>query len=178
MTAPIPPAYEDYDRSDIISACQLFGGDLDRLSVLPGGVTGRQLLWAISGNESSFGKNCRPRYEPAYDVGGIYYLANRANLITYGPDAAFSYGPWQILFANVKGFSPKALTTSLTNAAVATAGHLAKQLLRFKPANLKQIASIWNGGNPHAILNLPRVQQYAADLENNYAVPMAVPSST
>ena len=39
---------------------------------LPSSISGVQLLWALAGNESSFGADCSPRHEPAFDVGGAY----------------------------------------------------------------------------------------------------------
>lgn len=53
-------------------------------------------LYALSGIESSYGFNDIPRYEPAYDRGGMYASAPHLKkaLEKYGALAACSYGPW------------------------------------------------------------------------------------
>ncbi len=58
------------------------------------------ILMALSGVESSFGTNNRPRFEPAYAPNGHYYKRSeklRALVEKYGEDASCSWGPWQIL---------------------------------------------------------------------------------
>ena len=77
----------NFTRQQIADACLAYG---PQLTELPYGVDGAQLLWALSGNESSFGANCTPRYEPAYDVGGRY--ADADLLARFGRAAACSYG--------------------------------------------------------------------------------------
>ena len=67
------------------------------------GIDPRALLIAITGNESSWGTDCAPRFEPGYYRGGSYYgkPANewlRALVRRYSQCAAMSWGPWQILF--------------------------------------------------------------------------------
>jgi hypothetical protein len=156
----------DYTRKQISDACREYGSKLENL---PQNIDGPQLLFAISGNESSFGANCTPRYEPAYDTGGIY--ADTAFLARFGRLAACSLGPWQIMFANCPpNFTPESMQF-LSNCAVATAAFLSRQLARFEPTSLASIAAIWNGGNPGAIVK-PQVAAYAAKLAENYLVPM------
>jgi hypothetical protein len=154
----------DFTRAQIAQACQGM-----QLGPLPEGISGPQLLWAISGNESSFGLNCTPRYEPAFDRGGPYFDAAMIN--RFGRAAACSYGPWQIMFANCPpNFTPDSMQF-LSNCAFATMAFLNRQLARFEPTSLASIAAIWNGGNPGAIAK-PQVAAYAAKLAENYLVPM------
>lgn len=155
-----------YTRQQIAAACQSYGS---QVGPLPANIDGAQLLWALAGNESSFGANCNPRHEPAYDVGGRY--ADDILLARFGSAAACSYGPWQIMFVNCPpNYTPEDMD-NLDKAAVATALFLEKQLNRFRPSTLAQIGAIWNGGNPGA-LQRPDVQIYADKLERNYTVPM------
>lgn len=154
----------DFTREQIAQACRMA-----QVGPLPSGVDGPQLLWAISGNESSFGFNCTPRYEPAFDRGGPYFDAAMIN--RFGRAAACSFGPWQIMFANCPSdYTPEDMA-DLTKATFATVQFLNHQLSRFEPTSLASIAAIWNGGNPGAIVK-PQVAAYAAKLEANYLVPM------
>lgn len=156
----------NYIRQQIATACRSYGS---QITGLPDGVDGEHLLWALSGNESSFGANCAPRHEPAYDVGGRY--ANAALLARFGHAAACSYGPWQIMFVNCPpNFIPEDMD-NLDKAAAATILFLNRQLTRFRPSTLELIGSIWNGGNPLALSSV-RVQHYADELVRNYAVPL------
>ena len=89
----------NFTQQEIAAQCRISG---PQLIGLPAGIDGAQLLWAISGNESSFGANCTPRHEPAYDVGGRYGSnAVMVPLLTeWGSAAACSYGPLQLMFCN------------------------------------------------------------------------------
>lgn len=140
---------------------------------LPSGTNGTQLLWAISGNESSFGVNCTPRHEPAFDSGGVYGSGPVMTplLKKYGSAAACSYGPWQIMFPNCPpGFSPKDMS-DLGKCASATVGFLNHLLARWKPSSLAGIGECWNAGHP--MMNLsPGVASYVQKLTANYQVPM------
>lgn len=156
----------NYTRQQIASACQSYGS---QVGPLPANLNGAQLLWALAGNESSFGANCTPRHEPAYDEGGRY--ADAELLAQFGSAAAYSYGPWQIMFVNCpRNYSPSDMY-DLDKATVATVLFLNRQINRFRPVTLRYLGAIWNGGNPGA-LELPDVQIYADKLERNYTVPM------
>jgi hypothetical protein len=63
----------------------------------------KALLVAMTGNESSWGTDSAPRFEPGYYRGGAYYLkpANdwlRDLVRRYAQCAAMSWGPWQIMY--------------------------------------------------------------------------------
>ncbi len=163
MTATFTPL-------QIANQCRLSGSSV---TPLPAGVDGAQLLWAISGNESSFGANCTPRHEPAFDAGGVYGddAAMKPLLAKYGTAAAYSYGPWQMLFCNAPaGYAPPDMLV-LSKAAWATVTFLNELLRRWKPQTMAAIGETWNAGHP--LVNLSAgVARYVAELVSNYAVPM------
>ena len=159
-----------FTKAQIAAACTQYG---PTVAPLPDGVDGTQLLWAMSGNESSFGANVTPRHEPAFDVGGVYGAsAQMAPLLAkYGSAAACSYGPWQIMFPNAPGATPESFN-DLDFAATASVAFLNKLLTRFHPQTLGDIGSCWNAGhiqNPYSA----QVQTYVDRLTQNYAVPLA-----
>lgn len=158
-----------FTTSQVAAQCSVYG---PQLTPLPGGVDGIKLLWAISGNESSFGANVTPRHEPAYDVGGIYsHNSPMPELLSkYGAAAACSYGPWQLLLANAPDYAPTDFA-DIGKSAQATVSFLNSLLRRFKPQNLAQIGSCWNAGHIQIPMS-PGVIRYITDLSNHYQDPM------
>lgn len=140
---------------------------------VPLGIDPAQLFWAISGNESSFGYNCAPRYERAFDKGGIYGASPQmaALLAGFGSAAAFSYGPWQMMFCNAPASATPEGFANLGSAAVWSAAFLTRQLARFKPQTLAEIGEIWNAGHP-MLTPSAGVAAYVQDLTEHYAVSM------
>lgn len=61
-----------------------------------------QMLWAIAGNESTFGKRSEfVKHEPAYLPGGTYYQRSKDLQQAYyrfGVLAGSSFGPFQIMY--------------------------------------------------------------------------------
>ncbi|HVW78503.1 MAG TPA: hypothetical protein VHB45_12880 [Alloacidobacterium sp.] len=169
-------------REQLAKICGVYGASLSS-SLLgiadPDGkpLDGARLLWAISGCESSFGANLKPRHEPAYDVGGEYstHPPMPELLEKFGSAAACSYGPWQILFVNApEGFRPSDFD-DLQFAAQATTAFLGKLLRACRPTTLAEIASCWNAGHVQNPLS-PGVARYAADLTRYYAEPLPAAS--
>jgi hypothetical protein len=173
-----------FTKQQIADACRSVVSLLSAAnSPLPKGVDAAQLMWAIAGNESSFGANCTPRHEPAYDVGGKYgngpVMAPLLKL--YGSAAACSYGPWQIMYCNV----PLMIDSNFESfddpnqAALISATFLKNQLWKFRPDSLAQIGEIWNEGHeegtaqglPVTSAN-PEVAAYVQQLQKNYQVPI------
>lgn len=156
--------FENYLPATIAEMCRKFGPVLKLEGT---GIDGARLLYALSGNESSFGTNCRPRFEPAYFTGRYAKNATMQELIgLYGEDAAKSYGPWQILPINAIGFSPKELATDLEKACTATVGFLNRYVFHAQKAvTLEEIADTYNSGN-WKDANVPA--RYIADLVRNY----------
>lgn len=170
---PVEPVmYFPCTREEVAAQCRKFGAEVQPL---PQGIAGYQLLWALSGVESSFGSNVKPRHEPAYDVGGEY--AGNAPcpelLAKYGRAAACSYGPWQVLLVNAPDFTPAELAEP-GNAAQASVTYLNSLLRRFKPQTLAEIGSCWNAGHIQKPLSVG-VARYANDLTKFYAEPMPEP---
>jgi hypothetical protein len=159
-----------FAKLDVWQACAECG---EQLEGLPAGIDGPTLLWAIAGNESSFGVNTVPRHEPAYDVGGSFYaysLVQRALIAEYGSAAACSYGPWQMMFCVAPtGTQPEAFE-DLDQCAAMVVEFLNYDLANQKPQTLAEIGSIWNAGHIQRPMS-PAVQAYADELQNNYAVP-------
>lgn len=155
--------------AQIAAACVEFGPQVEPL---PAGVDGVKLLWALSGNESSFGKNVSPRHEPAFDIGGAYSKSGnmRVLLEEYGSAAACSYGPWQVLLTNAATFSPSDLS-DITTAAQASVSFLNSLLRRYRPLNLVQIGQCWNHGCPTGNPS-PGVVAYTDELQHNYQIPI------
>jgi hypothetical protein len=155
-----------YTRAEMTRICREYG---PQVAQLPEGIDGPQLLWAISGVESSFGANSKPRYEPAYGPGGRYFVAVLWE--KHGRNSASSLGPWQLMFCNCPpNYTPEDMD-DLGKAAAATVWFMNRQINRFKPVNLAAIAAIWNGGHPGAH-RLEQVQRYIRKLEQYYALGM------
>jgi hypothetical protein len=152
-------------RATLTELCKRFGAMLR----LPAGIDGAQLLWALSGNESSFGANCAPRHEPAYCHGGKYFDA----LLTrsWGCLAHCSYGPWQVLYANTNpGMNPLTFAQTPELVAGAAASLIQRRILQAEKATtLEEIAEAYNAGDWRD-RSMPT--QYTADLVKNYAVPL------
>jgi hypothetical protein len=159
-----------FTRQQIASACRQYG---PTVAPLPPGIDGTQLLFAMTGNESSFGANVTPRHEPAFDVGGVYGKSPQmqALLAKFGSAAACSYGPLQLLFCNTPAGAKPSDFNDLNTAFGYSVAFLNKLLTRFRPQTLGDIGSCWNGGhiqNPYS----PAVQVYVNRLTANYAVQM------
>jgi hypothetical protein len=154
----------------IADTCRVYG---PQLSPLPPGIDGAQLLWGLSGNESSFGSDCAPRHEPAFDVGGAYAENPPMPelLAQYGMAAACSYGPLQLLLCNAPpGTSPTAMAD--LNIAMQTSMLFLNGLLhRWRPTTLASIGECWNAGRPLSNPG-PGVARYVTELAINYAMPM------
>jgi len=167
--------YKNYTKQQIADACRRYGCQLLNL---PAGVNGAQLLWALSGNESSFGADCNPRLEPAYWTGKYSADTVQAKINKlFGPLGASSSGPWQVMAINAwkGGISPADVANDLDKAARATVGFLNRSIAAQWPLNLADIFDMYNSGNwkdtivPH---------QYIADGVKNYGLPMPAEGGT
>ncbi len=151
--------------SIVLALCKQYGPLLNA-----DGIDGRKLMWAIAGNESSFGKNTMPRYEPAYDIGGIYANQQPQNelLKAWGKQAAYSYGPWQMMPCNARGFTPQELDTDPEKAAQAFVGFFNRYIIGVHHAsNFDKFCQCYNSGhwesNPAA-----GVERYVEDALHYY----------
>lgn len=168
--------WNNFDRYTIAQLCERYGP----LLKLPAGdpLDPQLVLWALSGNESSFGANCKPRFEPAY-FSGLYSKSNiMQDLIAqYGEDAAKSYGPWQVMLINAPGFSPTELAQDAERAITATVGFLNRRVFSQMGSHapgttLEQIGRDFNHGNYWDGYQGRDVEEYVANLQKHYDEPM------
>lgn len=146
------------DKFELADACRLYGRQIQYLHP---SVNGIHLLWALAGNESSFGANDVPRHEAGYCRGGKYF--DKDLTAKYGCWAHCSYGFSQIMFANAArlGFQmPALLAQDLKTQMLATVAML--ETPPFHGKLLPEIGRLWNG--PAESL------QYAADFQGHYAL--------
>jgi len=139
----------------------------------PDGTPGLDLngvLWALSGVETSFGRNAQQtRYESAYGRNGRY--SSEDLIASYGDHAAMSYGPWQIMFVNaydaLNGFVRPAELTGITYPAMgATVMFLDNRVIDRGADTLEKIADAWNTGS-HRDSIRPSAR-YLRDVETYY----------
>jgi hypothetical protein len=125
------------------------------------------VMCAFAENESSFGVNCTPRYEAAYDRGGRYDQHEQAALLDkYGRSAAFSYGPWQTLPCNALSYSPTQLERDPELAAEAFIADMNRRVLP-RANTLGEMGQVYNAG--HISPNMSAgVLRYVVDLRKNY----------
>jgi len=162
-----------FTRAQIADVCR------DNAHTLPAslesiGINRAQLLFALSGNESTFGANPVPRHEPSWDIGGSFYAESaiqRSLVKEYGSHAACSYGPWQLAFFNFKQPVSPEQCSALEIAVVNTAAYLESLIVKHSLTTLESIGVCWNHGSPMAILT-PGVSAYVAELRANYNVPL------
>jgi hypothetical protein len=171
MSAPTPtPSLWTVPKQVVLSLCFTYGRiiqrDLDFAGVKdPDGISldGPRMLWAIAGNESHWGANCKPRFEPAYAPSGLYYQQSQKQRDLYaqfGSDAASSFGPWQILPCNAPGFKPEELGLDPDKACQATIGFIRRYVLGAKrPNTLGELLDVYNSGTWHDAVT-PAVQKY------------------
>jgi hypothetical protein len=167
--------YVNVPKDKLANICLRFGPLLDPfLKDTDDGtgepIVGHKLLWALAGRESGFGSNCKPRYEAAYDYEGKYGVErHQAALLTqHGSDAAYSYGPWQVMLCNAIGFSPKEMAMEPEKACVATIGNIRRYVLEAKKAKtLKDIADVYNSGNARDRIS-PEVNAYITAVRHFY----------
>lgn len=152
----------NFTPEQVAAMCREYG---PQTGPLPPGVDGKQLLWALSGVESSHGLNCTPRHEPAFDVGGKYAknAPMPALLARYGTAAACSYGPLQIMLCNAQGLGPQDFD-NIDQAFHASVSFLNNRLFHYKPQDLAEIGEMWNAGS------IRPDPDYVAKLTANYAI--------
>jgi hypothetical protein len=138
------------------------------------GIDPAQLLWAIAGQESSFGKNCVPRHEDGYCYGSKSYRADkllRDMTDAWGCAAHCSYGPWQIMFYNayslMNNIDPVILLTDAAVCAEVTVMKL-NTILAKQPRDVRDIADAWNSGN---FKDDFRPLAYMDAVQNFYSLP-------
>jgi hypothetical protein len=159
------PLRANFTRQEIADACRRWGS---QAGPLPAGVDGTQLLWGLSGVESSFGANCQPRHEPAFDGGGAYatHYPMPILLSKYGAGGACSYGPWQIMLCNAPLSHGPSNFDSLALAGQDSLAYLNALLRHWLPQSLAEIGECWNAGH------VTPDPGYVAKLAAAYATPI------
>lgn len=168
-----------FEKAQLADICKRYG---PFLVGLPAELNGQVLLWAIAGNESSFGQDCAPRHEAEYCPQMAWHqhvtadaqpqMIRRAGKYSndprqpelhreYGCLACCSLTPWQIMAVHAIGYSPVELLTELEHAAEAIVRFLNRKIQSVQPTKLSHFATIWNGGGVS--------QQYIEQLQKNYA---------
>jgi hypothetical protein len=148
-------AYLNYPKSEIAGICLLYGAQLELEGTDDEGgqklpIVGSQLLFAIAGRESTFGANCKPRLEPAYDLNGRYFKQDTRQRMLYalfGQDAAKSWGPWQVMLCNAAGYKPDEMGRDPKKACDAAVKFLNRFVFGVRGARtLSQILDTYNSG--------------------------------
>lgn len=152
------------DTATLVALCLKYGPELH----VPAGVAGPQLLWALSGNESSFGAHCPPKHEDGYCYGHKYYDAGYSQ--SWGCLAHCSFSPWQIMATNARQYTPLELMQDPEKALITVVSHINRKILAAqKAATLSEIADAYNSGNWRDAI-VP--QDYIDKLHRNYLVAM------
>lgn len=146
-----------------------------------------KLLWALCGNETSFGANILPHHEAGYCpfTNGAYYKNNpdvRHQTALIGCLAHMSYGPLQVMWFNIVKFyydattmGPQeslavALLTDPNRGMNAAVAFLNKEILgRQGCKTLDEIGDAYNSGNAKDKI-IP--VDYITKLKANYDVPL------
>ncbi|HET9087127.1 MAG TPA: hypothetical protein VFN53_06380 [Acidobacteriaceae bacterium] len=154
---------------DFVNLCLHYGPTIrtevgNKLSL----VDGSKLLLALSGNESSFGHNCKPRHETGYCTGFYSHNATIVGLTKlFGHGAHCSYGPWQIMFCNAANDATPDKFRDAEYGAIQTVRFM-NQILRANnpPRSLHEWGEVWNGG--HVGARGPGVLNYCEELQKNW----------
>ena len=144
----------NYTPAQVKAASILYGPKLNLMGLTDFSgkpLVGSRLMYAISGEESSFGENCGPRFEPRYWNRPV--LMQITLNAQYGKAAAMSYGPWQLMFAaSVQYYKPiipaDLLTPDINIHAEGAVAFINEYVIKDqKAADLYDIARIFNSGN-------------------------------
>jgi hypothetical protein len=111
------------------------------------------ILAALAYCETKFwdSKWQKPRVEPAYLPGGRYYAASlglRKAYAQYGPDAAASWGPWQLMFPTAVELGYTGNPSDLVEqSAEFVVAYLNRRVLYLTGLNLEDIPDGYNSGS-------------------------------
>lgn len=159
-------------RAVLGQLCQTAGSTLELTGTVgPDGqpLNGARLLWALCGQECSFGANLLPRHEPSWDVGGGLYLESqelRVYIGVQGSDGACSYGPLQAMAYNLQPYTPAQLAADPALAFTASIKFFNRYVIEhWKDKTLQDVCDTWNAGNPKGVA----VPGYVANVTRYYS---------
>lgn len=156
-----------FDQTSVARACRQWGTMLH----VPDEIDGPKLLWALSGCESSFGANCKPRHEAFYhDLAEKGTNAQLAALTKqFGCDAHSSFGPWQLLLINASATVRPEDFANINRAAMETALFINRRIIDHEKAQtVEQIAMAYNSGKWQWEQVPAGVARYAAQCRGYY----------
>lgn len=167
-----------FSPANVAQGCREQGAILQ--FYLPEWCDGTKLLWALAGNESSFGWNIKPRTEPAFEPGGRYFDKEMEQLwAQFGREAAASHGIFQIMLINAPGFTPIEFRDNLTANFSAVIGYIRRRIFpegqpQKWPKAYSEFADAYNSGN-FRDKNVPL--RYIADFYSHLKHPMPLAES-
>lgn len=157
-----------FTREVLAAACMQFAATLK----VPVGIDAARLLWALSGCESSFGKNCTPRHEPFYhDLAVSGKSPQLVNLTArFGCAAHSSFGPWQLLLVNATPTTLPEDFAQLERCALETTAFVnARILIHERAQTVQQVAMAYNSGRWNWDAVPAGVARYAEQCQGYYA---------
>lgn len=133
-----------------------------------------KLMISLAMVESSLGMNSRPRHEPAYDFGGLYWNKEHGKpwrWDIHGSISACSFSSWQIMFPTAVelGLDPLTHPCELQDDSKAVhwvIEYIKRRILDRGAVTLANFAVGYNGGNPSAFND--QTIKYAKKLELAY----------
>jgi hypothetical protein len=162
----------NWTQAQVQAACRQYGPSLNVKNIVDSyeyPLDGVKLLWALSGEESTWGANCGPRFEPEY--WNHPSPAQKPLNAEYGQAAAMSYGPWQVLYVNCVRFgTPGQIDGDINLSAQAAVSFINSYIIKaVRASNLPEIARAYNSGNiiePMSIGVMEYVEKVCGYYEN------------
>jgi hypothetical protein len=154
-----------FEPAEVLKQCVNYGPVVGQ----PAGLVGSQLMASIAIVESTLGRNCGPRYEESYDVGGRNVNPEQSALLKrYLKRAACSYGPWQLMLVNCQDYSPDELNIDVEINARCFVSYFHSYVMHHNPVNLAQIGHVYNGGHIYSDPVPAQIQTYVNRLQTAY----------
>jgi hypothetical protein len=139
------------------------------------------LLRAIAQNESSYGINKTPRFEPAFYVGGRMYNHSKelqAAIAKYGKPASCSYSSFQIMYETARELGYNGDPVSLNDDSKTmewVLDYINNRILKYMPTKLEDIFDAYNSGSfRDKFIPLTYVHDGMAHYEHFLANPIVI----
>lgn len=156
-----------FSHEEVAAACRTWG----KMLQVPNGIDGPRLLWALSGCESSFGADCKPRHEPYYHELAAKGTVKKLVVMTakWGCAAHSSFGAWQELLVNCSDSMRPEDFANLTRCGLEVAQFINAYVFGHRQAKtIVQIAETYNSGKWQWLKVAPGVAKYAAQCVHYY----------